>query len=575
MKSAFLNLKVSAKLLISFSVLTVITLAVGGLGILNIVRLQAMDQDLYTYQTLPLLELRVIHGSFEQNQVYIRDIILEDDPALQDFHLQAINENRQKIDRALETFSASLLTQEEKQQFVYLANVVENFNYHLDQVMELCRNGNETFAYTVLAQDGPKLSQNFSKAMDTLSEIKEKTGHNAALTNKARAESAIWQTLIFVIAAGLLAVIFVYVIARLISTPLAALAEAAAGIAKGNLTQQIPEKYRTNKDEIGQLGLVFFTMTANLKDLIAKIYQSAELVASSSEELNASAAHAAQTGTEVAHTVTITAEGTRKQADALTETTTTVQTMADAVRQIASNGANAADVAEKAVQAALSGGKKIETVIAKMTDIKNSVEHSAAVVTGLGARSHEIGQIVSTISGLASQTNLLALNAAIEAARAGEEGRGFAVVADEVRKLAEQSQAAAEQITALIHSIQLDTGKAVTAMHEGTGEVQTGYVVVNEAGEAFTSIAGLVQTASEQIRAISSAVEGIASGSQRIVDSVHEVEQVSLQTLDQTQTVSAATQEQSSVMEEIAASCDVLAQLADQMQQAISQFKIK
>lgn len=78
-----------------------------------------------------------------------------------------------------------------------------------------------------------------------------------------------------------------------------------------------------------------------------------------------------------------------------------------------------------------------------MENIERAVADSAQLVTKLGDRSKEIGQIVDTIAGIAGQTNLLALNAAIEAARAGEQGRGFSVVAEEVRKLAEQSQEAA------------------------------------------------------------------------------------------------------------------------------------
>lgn len=568
------NLKVSTKLVMSFCLLALITFAVGGLGVFNTLRLQEMDQELYTYQTLPLLELRVIHGSFEENRAYIRDIILEEDPAQIETHLKAIEQNRQIIDQALATFGQSLRTEEETLQFTYLDNVLENFDYHLDQVMELCRHGNKTFAYTVLAQDGPKLSANFSAAIDNLSLIKEQTGHEVAAANKARAESAFWQTIIFVLAAGVLAVVLGVTISRLISTPLSALAKAANEIASGNLVSQIPAKYRTAKDEIGQLGMVFQTMAENIRNLIHQVHESAGMVAASSEELSAGAGHAAEAGSQVAHAVSATADGAQVQVTALSETMATVENMAKVIEQIAANSTSATLIAEKAAQAAVQGSSKIDTVVVKMADIKQSVEHSASVVSELGTRSKEIDQIVSTISGLAAQTNLLALNAAIEAARAGEEGRGFSVVAEEVRKLAEQSQQAAKQIAVLIQSIQLDTQRAMTAMTEGTSEVQAGYAAVNEAGGVFADIAALVRTASDQIMEISAGVEGMSMDSHSMVNSVSKVGEISRQTSDQTQMVSAATQEQSSALTEIASSSGALAQLADQLQQAVSRFKI-
>ncbi|MBP2651690.1 MAG: mcpB 7 [Firmicutes bacterium] len=209
-----------------------------------------------------------------------------------------------------------------------------------------------------------------------------------------------------------------------------------------------------------------------------------------------------------------------------------------------------------------------------MGQIEQTVNTSAQVVTKLGQRSKEIGQIVDTISGIASQTNLLALNAAIEAARAGEQGRGFAVVAEEVRKLAEQSQDAAKKIAQLIGEIQVDTDKAVVAMDNGTREVKTGADVVNTAGAAFGEIASLVTAVSDQVREISAAMQQMATGSQQIVGSVKKIDDLGKKSAGEAQGVSAAAEEQLASMEEIASSSQSLAQLAQKLQAEINTFRI-
>jgi len=202
------------------------------------------------------------------------------------------------------------------------------------------------------------------------------------------------------------------------------------------------------------------------------------------------------------------------------------------------------------------------------------VVSSAQVVKKLGERSKDIGQIVATISGIASQTNLLALNAAIEAARAGEQGRGFAVVAEEVRKLAEQSEVAAKQIARLIEEIRLDTDQAVVAMDKGTQEVKIGTQVVTSAGESFQEIVVFINQISQQIQEVYSAAQQMGHTNQEIVTTIDDINIVTQNNASEVQTVSAATEEQSASIEEIASSSHALAKLAEELQSAIHRFTV-
>ena len=361
-------------------------------------------------------------------------------------------------------------------------------------------------------------------------------------------------------------------ISRGISKPAATIAKAAAEIADGNLTSaDITVK---SSDEIGQLGTSFNKMKINLRELLLKVSISAQQVAASSQQLTASADHSSEAANLVTSAISDVAQGAEMQLVAINKTSHGVEQMSDNIHQIASNANSVAVKSAQASETATSGAKSVEKAVNQMAQIKNTVTTSAEVVAKLGEHSIEIGEIIGTISGIASQTNLLALNAAIEAARAGENGRGFAVVAEEVRKLAEQSQGAAKKIAQLIGEIQADTNKAVIAMKEGTNEVNTGTELVDIAGKSFQDITVLIVEVSEQIKGISAAIGQMATGSQEMVSSVNDIDTVSKKTVMETQTVSAATQEQSASMEEIAASSQTLAKMAYDLQEVISHFRL-
>ena len=395
----------------------------------------------------------------------------------------------------------------------------------------------------------------------------------APATEATHATDALGRTmLILSVLCLIIAAAFVVFIAKMFAKPIVLIRDECLLLAQGDLRER--EIAISTQDEIGQLAKGFQEMRTNLRQLIGKVHSQSEQLAASSEELTAGAEQSAQVSNQIAVSITEVSIGADKQVSVVNETSAVVEQMAVGIQQVANTTNLVAGKSAQAAETAQEGGKSVDKAISQMIQIEQAVNNSAQVVTKLGERSKEIGQIVDTISGIAGQTNLLALNAAIEAARAGEQGRGFAVVAEEVRKLAEQSQDAAKHIATLISEIQGDTNNAVVAMNEGTREVKVGSTVVTTAGHAFRDITILVTEVSDQVKDISAAVQQMANGSQKIVSSVEEIHILSKNASSESQTVSAATQEQSASMEEIASSSHSLANLAQQLQEAVSKFHL-
>ncbi|MBP2650861.1 MAG: mcpA 6 [Firmicutes bacterium] len=369
-----------------------------------------------------------------------------------------------------------------------------------------------------------------------------------------------------------LAAVIIAWYARRIAKPIQGLELVANRIAGGDISET---KLNINSDdEIGRLSQSFEQMAKNLRTLIHKVHGATDQVAASSEELTASSDQAAQAANHIATSIISVAAGADEQLAAANDTSAVVEQMSASIQQVAANANQVASQSAMAADKAKDGDNTVVKAVAQMGKIEETVNSSAQVVTKLGERSKEIGQIVDSISSIASQTNLLALNAAIEAARAGEQGRGFAVVAEEVRKLAEQSQDAAKKIAQLIGEIQGETDKAVVAMNDGTREVKIGAEVVKTAGDAFREIVGLVSEVSGQMSEISEAIHQMAAGSQQIVGSVRKIDQFGKKSAGESQAVSAAAEEQLASMEEIASSSQALAMLAQELQSSVSAFKL-
>ena len=131
-----------------------------------------------------------------------------------------------------------------------------------------------------------------------------------------------------------------------------------------------------------------------------------------------------------------------------------------------------------------------------MTAIRETVTRGADVINRLGARSEEIGKILTVITEVTDQTSLLALNAAILAAQAGEYGKGFAVVADEIKELAERTANSTKEIEDVVEAVRREAADAVRAMEEGVKKTEGGVRLSLAAGRALETIVAVIATSS-------------------------------------------------------------------------------
>lgn len=409
--------------------------------------------------------------------------------------------------------------------------------------------------------------------------------------------------------------------------PLMDMSRAAGRIAAGDLTETLRSKA---KGEVGCLVSAFNEMVENLRDIISGVAESAQNVAATSEELFSTSSESAKVAEQVANAIQEIARGVAEQAVSVTETMETMGQANESIRQISAGAGKQADnvtvtasmagqmansisevadsaqtvavSAEKTKAAADKGENAVKMTIEGMDGVKKKVFETADKIRLLGEHSQQIGEIIQVIDDIAEQTNLLALNAAIEAARAGEHGKGFAVVADEVRKLAERSSRATGEIANLVTTIQKLTAGTVTAMEEGTGEVEQGAFLAMDAGNALKEILNMVDDTYRQVQNISAAAEEISAGSQKVVKAIENVSAITEENTASTgelntassrvamameniasinqessaaaEEVSASTEEMSASIHEISGTSGRLAEMAEELRKMVDRFTL-
>ncbi len=327
-----------------------------------------------------------------------------------------------------------------------------------------------------------------------------------------------------------------------VQNSISALISATSALAKGDL---IFRASIHGKDELAEVASSLNAMAEEFQNIIKRVAESAEQTAQASEELSA-------VTEESAEGIGQQKQETEQVASAMTELSATV-------REVAENTGKAAEAATKANEQATEGQQLINRSTDQIKGLADALRKATDSVNSLNEYSQEIGSVVDVISGIAEQTNLLALNAAIEAARAGESGRGFAVVADEVRSLAKRTQTSTSQIHQSIQRLQSSSSEAASGMEHSLRESDEAVEMVSKTRAAFEDILASVDLISDMGAQIASATEQQSSVSEEMNANIGRIADVA------EQSVSSSAQ--------IAQASESLSELAQNLSDQVARFQ--
>ncbi|MCO5732734.1 methyl-accepting chemotaxis protein [Rhizobium sp. SSA_523] len=242
---------------------------------------------------------------------------------------------------------------------------------------------------------------------------------------------------------------------------------------------------------------------------------------------------------DIAGAIQDTASQSARQADLLTGTTRSANSIADANRRIADALGQTNALAARARNVLTLQAEQLDGSITAIDHMVGASHDMGVEIRSFSSALADVGKLAEAIGTIARQTNLLALNAAIEAARAGEAGRGFAVVAAEVRALSLQTS----QTTSSIQDTLIHLGQRIEkliAAGEGARLSAEGVkVTAQDVQTSFQEVEGVMSQILDQASALAETSREVDQQCGEFTGALNETAAAVLRSNDQLQKASA------------------------------------
>ncbi|HEY9593821.1 MAG TPA: methyl-accepting chemotaxis protein [Spirochaetia bacterium] len=574
----FRTMKVGVKLILGFLIVAAIAAAIGIVGIANMRTMDSLANTMYAQELMGLSYMKEANIDLMSAVRAEKNVILASTQDQREKYKRQHGEFLADLEDNLSHAGDLFYTSEGKAKLAQLRTALEDWKGSTKGVVSLA-DAEELSA----ARQSSALSMGAARdkldvvdaLMGELTQMKEANAKAQEDLTTRIYQSNLLIMICLVIGGVLLGIVLGVVLTSSITSQLGTepsiMMEIAGRIAQGDLTLDLElKKGRKARGAFASLK----DMKDRLTQMVVTMQESAEQVASSSEEITASAQKLA--------------EGAQSQASTLEETSASMEELSASVDQVSDHaqsqaaaveqGSGSMEQVHRSIEEVSKSLQEIETLASQ--SVENALEGARAVnqvvdgINLIAGSSEKIGGIVNVISDIADQTNLLALNAAIEAARAGEHGRGFAVVADEVSKLADRSSASTKEIEGLIR----ESVRNVTRGVEMANGSQKAMDQIRGASEKVKDmIEGLTRSMNQQVQAVkelSIALQSVSEMSQSISAATEEQTTNAKQVSKAVESVNDVTQSSASAAEEMSAATEHLSQMAQELQALTAQFKI-
>lgn len=568
----FSQLKVSAKILVLIICSSLFLLIT---SLINYYQLREINASVNLMYTNDLKQIEIMGDLRElnsENKANLLSYVLTNQKNSQSPFIADLDANRAKMSALEEQIRSLSLDDYQTKQFMVLDGDLDSFDSFKKLVLDVSQAEDISATYHMF-NSGQVVYEEIEQILLDLVNHSLINAENRK--NQIQANGILFSriSLTLLIASVLLCSLIGWLIILSISKPLQKVVDTANQISAGNLKLE-EIKTDNGKNEINILNIAFNKMTVSLRSILNQVTLSAHDLTGISRQLAEASEQIAVSATQIAATMSGFANGATEQTDASSRIVNLMEETASDVDAGYREAGTAAGEANRSTQVALDGQTAINKAIEHLDIITGSVTEASVMMNDLGEQSNRIEEIINLITEISSQTNLLSLNAAIEAARAGEAGRGFSVVADEVRKLADESAEASGKIINLVKKIQLLSKTSINIMQHNKSAVEDQVSLIRTSADSLLNIVEQVQRSQRAAQYMSGIFNGLKDKAFNVLDLTHNINNTIQGFAASSQEIAATTEEQSSIVEQVAQFSKDLDLLAQTLKDNLGKFTI-